>query len=151
MQPRLFLLIISGALAGSFFLPWLNGGLAEFRTPKAIFDAMPKDDLTAIPPVIMVFLGTFALAALVAGMALLGFASRILTLFAGVIPICLFAYAWAEFDAQRQAMGIPELSLDQWEQIWEALQQAFSTGFFVYAGASVLLLLTGLFGSFGRR
>ena len=150
---RLFILLAGLAMAGSYFVTWLE---PPFAGPELSPSAMIGDDLQAI---IMegswqarVFLGGFALAAFTALTALVGRGSGFFALLAGLSPVVLGVYFYSRADEFRDSLGLPfTVDLTDLEAAWGLLEDFIRAGLWMYLGGALILLLAGLAMTLGRR
>lgn len=136
--------VVFGAiLAGSYFLPWLNipGGF----TPNSIPVEPTRDFLRSSPPLLLVFLATFVLGALVALLSLFGARVRMLTLLAAVLPFGVAGYALWNISDTLVAYGMPPIDSTSLSQIFDAFQAVAGTGAYAWFGGAVGLFLAFLF------
>ncbi|MEZ5796703.1 MAG: hypothetical protein R3D63_03950 [Paracoccaceae bacterium] len=155
---RMIALLASAAMVVSLFLPWLNpalgaGGFVPWDLVKNIDpDAETlKKFVTEAPPLLLVFLATFPLAALFALLALVGAPVRLLALLAGGGAIGLIGYALWKLRDQATAMGIPLPTTENLTDYAKASTDVFGYGAFAWAGGAAILLLAALVGFGDRR
>ena len=151
-----FLVFLAGlAMAGSYFVTWIEPPFAgpEF-SPNAIIGL--GDELQRLisegPWQAWVFLGGFALAGLAALVSIVGRASGLLALLAGLSPVVLGVHYYTRVDEFRQTLNIPfEIDVADLNATWEVMEDFVRAGLWMYAGGAVVLLLAGLTLSFGSR
>lgn len=154
MTARPLVLICAALMLGSFFLPWisspLGGDIVPWDAVKGLDSTQIKDMLTNLPPEGMAFFGSFALAALLVLLGLMGASPRLIVFLTGALPVGLVA--WAVYSAMDQgnAMGVPVTSGDVMQVVQE-LSRVIGAGAWAWVGSGALLFLMGLFGSGGRR
>lgn len=154
MSARPLVLIAAAAMVGSFFLPWLASPLGADLVPwdavKGMDNAQIKDMLTNLPPEGMAFFGSFALAALLVLLGLMGASPRPIVFLAGALPVGLVAWAIYSAMDQGNAMGLP-VSGNDLMQVAQEISRMLGVGAWAWVGGGALLFLMGLFGSGGRR
>lgn len=131
--------VFGAVLAGSYFLPWLNvpGGF----TPSSLPIEPTMDFLRQTSPLLLTFLGTFALGALVALLSLFGARVRLLTLLAALLPFGVAGYALWNVSDVLQTYGMPPITGNDLSQIADAIKAVAGTGFYAwFAGAGGLFL-----------
>ncbi|RMF35243.1 MAG: hypothetical protein D6754_13615 [Alphaproteobacteria bacterium] len=133
------------AIAVSFFLPWLNPPLADPVGPHDLFSQLEARQLRELPPGLLLFLGSFALAGLVALLTLIGVCPRFLALSAGLLPLGLIAYVLSQAGRGLERAGLPLPSGADIETVLDALSKVLELGALSYAGGAVMLVLVALF------
>lgn len=153
MSARPLVVIAAAAMVGSIFLPWfaspLGGDLVPWDAMKGLDNAQIKDMLTNLPPEGMAFFGSFALAALLVLLGLMGASPRPIVFLTGAMPVGLVA--WAVYSAinQGNAMGLP-VSGNDLAQVAQEISRMLGVGAWAWIGGGALLFLMGLFGG-GRN
>lgn len=154
---RALAILAAVAMVVGLFLPWLNPETSGVRlVPWDLLKSLEPNLETArkfateSPPELLVFLSTFALAALFGILALLGAPSRLLAFLAGGGAVGIVGYGALRMKDQVQALGIPVPSMDNLAEFAKSAPEVFGMGAFAWAGGAVLLLLTALIG-YGNR
>lgn len=148
MKARPLVLFCAIAMVASFFLPWLAGaigsGTAPWDTFKTLDRSQIEDLLSNLPPSAMAFLASFALAALLVLLGLMGAAPRLIAIVTGAIPVGLAV--WALYNASQPggASGLP-IPQGDFSQVIEQLVEVAGIGAWAWFGGGALLLLLGLF------
>jgi len=150
MSARPVATLAAAAMVGSFFLPWFGTDLVPWDGVNGLDSTQIKDLLTNLPPEGMAFFGSFALAALLVLLGLMGSSPRLIVFVTGAIPVGLVA--WAVFSAMKQgnAMGVP-VSGNDLVQVAEEISRRLGVGAWAWIGGGALLFLMGLFGSSNHR
>lgn len=157
MALRPLIALLAAAMAASYFLPWFNGPLGNGFVPNDVFtDLVRETNLTELPLQLLIYLGSFAGAALLAVLAVIGWAPRLLGLLVGAIPIGLTVWLYADLQAQAEAFGLPLPGFDELSQLWSEefrniLGEVVGLGLWAYAGGSVLLLIASVFAPSAMR
>ena len=132
------------AMAASWFLPWLGGPFGQTLVPHdAIYDSLieaPGD----LPIELLAFVASFALAGLLAVLALFGMAPRALAWIVALIPVGLVARIVLGLRDGARDMGLPVPAADT---VGEALNYAkdfLELGAWMYLGGAAVLLLLAL-------
>lgn len=150
---RLFLILAGAAMAGSYFVTWIEPPLAgaEF-SPNAIIGDDVMQAISEGPWQTWVFLGGFAAAALAALTALLGRGSGLLALLAGLSPVALGVHFYTRADEIRANFGLPfEVNFEDLGQAYELMSDFIRAGLWMYLGGAAILLLAGIAMTLGRR
>jgi len=146
---RLIVILAGAAMGASAFLNWMSMPFAGGFTP---WDALRPVLGPDAPLEVWIFAGTFALGALAALVAVLGQASRLITLLAGLAP---FAAAFWNQTQANNTLGLVGMNLWDFRQdMGNAVGQMMEIvdiGFFAYWGGAVLLIIAGLSAGGGRR
>lgn len=149
MTARPLVLISAAAMLGSFFLPWTASGFGSDLVPWTVVKGLDsnqiKELVTNLPPEGMAFAASFALAALLLLLGVIGASPRLIVLVAGALPVGLVA--WAVYSAVNQgnALGLP-VSGNDVMQVAQDLSGLIGTGAWVWLVSGAVLLLIGLFG-----
>lgn len=148
-----FLVFLAGAaMAGSYFVTWLEPPFAgQELSPSAMIGEDLQRLVSEGPWQAWVFLGGFALAALSAVVAVLGRASGLLSILAGVSPIVLIVHFYTRAEDLRTDLGLPfAIDFQDLGQAWEMTSDFVRTGLWMYLGGAAVLFLAGLALSFSR-
>jgi hypothetical protein len=148
MVARQIALLCSLAILASLFLPWIVTPIGNNLVPWDVLPAFERTEVEtyvrSAPPEVLVFLGSFLLAALFVLLALIGREKRSLAFLTGVGPVGLAGLAvWRE----RERLGLAELELTM-EEMNSLLAQAsavLGTGGWAWIGGAALLLLLSIF------
>jgi hypothetical protein len=148
MLSRQFALLCALAILGSLFLPWVITPIGSNLVPWDVLPAFERpaieEYVRAAPPQVLVFLGSFVLAALFALLSLIGRETRLVALLTGALPVGLVG--WAVYSVREQ-LNLAELEMTG-EDLWALFQQAsdaLGTGGWAWIGGAALLFLLGLF------
>ena len=148
MSVRPFALIAAAAMVGGFFLPWMSGptgaSLVPFDAVKGLNSTQLQDMLTSLPPEGMAFFASFALAALLVLLAIMGFAPRLLTFVTGGIPMGFLGWGYYKVTQTGSFMGTPASGTDM-SQLFQQLTDMLGVGAWAWLGGGAMLLLMGLF------
>lgn len=138
-------IVFGAALAGSYFLPWLDvAGVSGF-VPREINPQPTLDYVKEAPPLLLAFLATFALGALVAVLSLFGARVRLLTLIAALLPFGVAGYTlWNTSDVLQQ-YGMPPLTGNDLSQMFDTVRGVAGLGFYAWIGGALGLFLAFLF------
>lgn len=154
MSARPFALIAAAAMVGGFFLPWMSAptgaALVPFDAVKGLESTQLQDMLTSLPPEGMAFFASFALAALLVLLGLMGAAPRLIVFVTGAIPVGFVAWGLYSAMTKGNAMGVPVTGTDLM-QIAEEASRLLGPGAWAWLGGGALLFLMGLFGAGSRR
>lgn len=146
-------LLCSAAILASIFLPWfttaLGGALVPWDIVRPLNAEQMQEAVRSAPPEVMVFLGSFALAALFLLLALIGQESKLLAFLTGAIPAGLVAWVVLSASNRVELSGLPIRSGDL-SQLLEQATEVLGPGAWAWGGGAALLLLLGLFDP-GRR
>ena len=93
MVSRSVVMLVSALMAASFFLNWYSLEGAGPVTPMATLVPLLEEQARNVPMHLVLFYGSFALAALGTMMCLIGYCSRYVTLATGLLPIGLYIFA----------------------------------------------------------
>ena len=144
--------LAGAAMAVSFFLTWLRtqvGPVGLSASPSRVLDRGPLLEVVQSDTVLLAFLATFALGALVALSGLLfRRVGRLLVLLTGAAPIALLVW-----QSDRVIEAIPGLRWPSWDEVsiefvqavWGQVQPYLGAGAYAYAGGALVLLLLALF------
>ena len=141
MQPVIGL--SAGVIAASFFLTWLSIPFGEAIAPYRLITET-GGDLGNAPKEVFVFLGSFALAALVAILAFTSGCSRFLALAAGLLPLGLIAYLLVSGANEASGMGLPMPSGGDIGAAFDLLKQFVEIGLYCYVGGAVVLTIAAI-------
>lgn len=150
---RFIIFLAGAAMAASYFVTWIEPPFAGAEISPA---ANIGDGLSQLiqdgPWQAWVFLGGFALAGLAALLALLGRASGLLAILAGLSPVVLIVDLVMRAEDLRTDLGLPfEIDTSNLAQAWDVASDFVRAGLWMYAVGAGLLLLAGLSVSFSRR
>lgn len=137
-----------GAMAASYFLPWLAGGLlgGAAVVPHEVLTPLAQELGAETPVELWAFLATFALAVIVAVLALVNASSRVLVLAAGAAPFAWLGWMFLRARNGAEATGLP-LPTPDWNDfsaIWEMLQEVAQFGLWAYLGGALLLVVLAI-------
>ncbi len=150
---RFVIFLAGAAMAASYFVTWIEPPFAgaEFSPSAFIGDDIQQAVIDG-PWQVWVFLGGFVAAALTALVALMGRASALLSLLAGLSPVALGVHFYMRADEVRADLGLPfELDFQDVGQAYELMGDFIRTGLYMYFGGALLLLLAGFVLSLGTR
>ncbi|MBF9045436.1 hypothetical protein HKCCE4037_19025 [Rhodobacterales bacterium HKCCE4037] len=150
---RLFIFLAGAAMAGSYFVTWIEPPLAgtEF-SPSAVIGDDVMQVVSDGPWQAWVFLGGFVAAALAALTGLLGRGSGLLSLLAGLSPVVLGFHFYSRADEIRANFGLPfEVNFQDVGQAYELMSDFIRAGLWMYLGGAAVLLLAGIAMTLGRR
>lgn len=134
-------LLAAAAMVGSFFLPWLSI-LGEDLIPyDMIGDQIPLSDL---PWRGLVFLSSFALAALAIVLLVIQRAAGIVMVIAGAIPFALIAESVFGVREQAQDLGLPLPDGGNLLEVGQRMREFIDMGLPVYLVAAAVMVLVGL-------
>lgn len=154
---RALALLAAAAMVVSLFLPWLN--LGQIGTGFVPWDLIKNldpdaDALTRFasdsPPALLVFLATFALAALFLVLSVLGLPSRLLALLTGGAAAGVVGFVFLRARQGVLDLGVPVPSGNDLSELGNQATNLMGLGAWAWGGGAVILLLAGLIG-FGRR
>lgn len=134
--------IVAAIMAASFFMPWVDF-FGESHAPLVFLD----DGVQALldgPWQLLVFLSSFALAALAALVALAGRAAGLLMLVAGAIPFGLIAQQVFGVRSQIQDAGFPVPQFDDPVSALNSVREVLDIGAHAYFASAAALILIGL-------
>ncbi len=151
MSMKLFVLILSAAIVVSLFMPWLNAPIGASLVPWDLISQMNADDLRVAPPLILGFIVSFALAALLVVLCLTNSENRLVAFFTGALPLGLLAFVIFQASDELSNIGLPQPQTADFRQLFEQAVQVLGYGAFTYFGSAALLLLISLFDRGGRN
>jgi hypothetical protein len=134
--------IVAAFMAISFFMPWVEF-LGESHGPQ-LFREDGLDGLLKGPWQLLVFLSSFAVAALAVLVALMGRAAGLLMLIAGAIPFGLIAQQAMSARDQFEDAGVPVPRLDNPMEAFETIREFLAIGAPIYFVSAAALVLIGL-------
>lgn len=149
-----FIVFVAGvAMALSFAVTWFEAPFAgQDLSPLSVFGEQLQTYISDGPWQIWVFFGGFVLAALAAAVALLGRASAILALLAGLSPVVLGVHFYLRADELRGQLPLPvQVDFSDLGAAWDVLNGFVAQGLYMYAGGALVLLLAGVALSSGQR
>jgi hypothetical protein len=153
MSSRFLAFLAAAAMVASLFLSWTATALGESLIPWQAVRSMGQDQaqllLKNAPPEVLVFLGSFAFAAVFLLMTLIGRESKFLALLAGAGPVGLVAWGIWSTSSQIDFAGIPVSSGDLGDLLAQATE-ILGPGAWAWIGGAGVLLLLGLLDP-GRR
>jgi hypothetical protein len=148
MISRQLALLCALAILASLFLPWVTTPIGSNLVP---WDALPAFERPAIEtyvreasPQVLVYLGSFLLAALFVLLSLFGQETRLVALLTGALPVGLVG--WAVYSVREQ-LNLAEFDLTG-EEMWALFQQAsdaLGAGGWAWIGGAALLFLLSIF------
>jgi hypothetical protein len=150
---RAILFLAGAVMAASWGLPWIE-------PPFAGADLSPmslvRDGRLALGTQsswqTWVFLGGFALAALVALLAFGGRRAGFLALLAGLSPFVVLGDAVIRADSLRRDLGLPvPFDFGDLRASWALIENFVRLGLWAYLGGAAVLLVVGLAALFVRR
>lgn len=130
------------AMAASWFLPWIAGPFGQSLVPHdAIYEGL-REDPAGLPLELLVFVASFAVAALLALLALFNSAPRGLAWLAALIPAGLVVRIAIGLRDSVEDIGLPMPALDTVAEAMDYAKEFFDLGAWMYlGGAGVLLIL----------
>lgn len=137
-------MVCGAAIAGSLFLPWIDAGPLGTVAPWSFLKDTDWSQLSAQPVPVLVFLATFALGALSAVLALVGWAPRPLSLVTGLLPWGLAAWVWFKAADQLRSLGLPVPDTADLMGAVQDTAQIASFGIYLWFGGAALLLVVSL-------
>lgn len=148
MVSRQIALLAALAMLAGLFLPWIVTPIGSNLAP---WDALPafergpvEDYVRNATPEVLVFLGSFLLAALFVVVSIVGQEKRSLAFLTGIGPVGLAGYLiWQN----REALALAELEYTM-EEATQYVAQAsaiLGTGGWIWIGGAVVLLLLSIF------
>lgn len=153
-------LLGGGAVAASYFLPWLavpsllEGGPHDVVAPLVEqfgYDGLLAEDglLAQVPWEGLALAATFPVSALLVILALMRSAPAWLALLCGAVPFALVGLAYLQRGETTAQFGLPPLpdQLIPFDQFMELAQQFVGVGLWAYLAGSLLLII----GSFAPR
>ena len=153
MSSRLLAFLCAAAMIASLFLSWTASGLGESLIPWQLIQSQSQDQIRALlenaPPEVLVFLASFALAAVFLLLTLIGRESKFLALLTGAGPVGLVAWGIWSASSQIDFAGIPVSSGDLGDLMAQATK-LLGPGAWAWIGGAAILLLLGLLDP-GRR
>jgi hypothetical protein len=154
MRTRFFALFCAALMLVSLFLPWFEVPYGQSFVP---FDALRQLDAKQIdmvvknlPPEGMAFFGSFALAALMLLLGLMGSTPRFLALATGALPVGLVVWALLSGANQAGASGLNIPARDLVEFLKQAAE-FIGVGAWAWIGSGTSLLILGLVDPGQRR
>jgi hypothetical protein len=145
MALRNLVLVLAGAIFASLFMPWINAPIGGSLVPWDILTQIDPDDLKNAPPVLLAFIVSFALAALLVVLCLTNSENKFVAFVTGALPFGLLAFVVFQASEELTGLGLPQPQTDDLGQLGEQLLQVFSFGAFTYFGCALILLLISLF------
>lgn len=151
---RTLVTLFAAAMAISWFLPWFSGPLADGSTPSGmgpgLYDQVTAEGfkLSDIPTEVLLFVASFAFAALFGVMALAGLTSRLGALVTGALPVAAAVVSVMHGMNYAADFGLPidplELSANDLRATAKLLSEFLAVGSWVYLAGAAGLLLTGI-------
>lgn len=155
---RALSLLAAAAMVVSLFLPWIAAtGLGLSFVPFDLVRGLDPDVaavqefVTAAPPLLLVFLSSFVLAALFVILAIVGLPSRLLALFAGGAAVGSVVYGFLQARDGTLSTGLPLPETNDLSQIAQSAMDVMGMGAWVWGVGAVVMLLAGLLGIGDRR
>ncbi|MCB1337192.1 MAG: hypothetical protein KDK10_06975 [Maritimibacter sp.] len=152
--------LFAAAMAVSWFLPWFSGPLAEGSTPSVmgpdLYKLVTSDGfkMSDIPTEVLLFVASFAFAALFGLLALMGLASRLGALITGALPVAAVAVSLMRGASYAADLGLPidflEVSGNDLRATVKLVSEFLAVGAWLYLAGAAGLLLTGLLVPQGR-
>ncbi|CAN1566553.1 hypothetical protein MCELHM10_02942 [Paracoccaceae bacterium] len=153
MSSRVLAFLAAAAMLASLFLSWTASALGQSLIPWEWVQSLGQDQarlmLENAPPEVLVFLASFALAAVFLLMTLIGRESKFLALLTGAGPVGLVAWGIWSTASQIDFAGVPVSSGDLGDLLAQATD-LLGPGAWAWIGGAAVLLLLGLLDP-GRR
>lgn len=150
---RMVIFAAGAAMAASYFVTWVEPPFAgqEFSPSSMIGDDL-QSLITEGSWQARVFVGGFAVAALAGVLALIGRASGLIALLAGLSPLVLLVHFYTRASDLQADLGLPfTVDFQDLGQAWDLMGDYVRAGLWMYLGGGAILLLAGLSMVFGRR
>lgn len=150
---RVILFLAGAVMAASWGLPWIEPPFAGANLSPMSLVRDGRLSLGAQSPwQAWVFLGGFAVAALVALLAFGGRRAGSLALMAGLSPFVVAGDAMIRAETLRRDLGLPvPFDFSDLRASWALIENFVRLGLWAYLGGATLLLLVGLAALFARR
>ena len=153
MSSRFLAFLAAAAMVASLFLSWTAVALGQSLIPWEWAQSLGQDQarlmLENAPPEVLVFLASFALAAVFLLMTLIGRESKFLALLTGAGPVGLVAWGIWSTSSQINFGSVPVSSSDLGDLFAQATD-LLGPGAWAWIGGAAVLLLLGLMDP-GRR
>lgn len=153
-KPMLFrpLVILAAlAMAASYFLGWMPAPLRGSAVPHDWLTEPLMKDAANAPIEVLIFAASFALAALLAVLGLMGVAPRWLAFLVGIIPVGLMGRLALAMRDGATDIGLPIPSNSTLMEAVELIAKMLEPGAWMYLGGAAVLLLLALIDPGKRR
>lgn len=153
MKTRFLVLLCAAAMLGSLFLPWFSAPFGEdvipFQAIRQLNSNQIERMLNNMPPEAMAFVASFALAALLLVVGLMGSTPRLLAILTGALPVGLVGWTVISSSNRASSAGI-NLPRGDVVEILQRASEFIGIGAWAWIGGGVVMLVLGLFDP-GRR
>jgi hypothetical protein len=148
MISRQIALLCALAMLASLFLPWVTTPIGPNLVP---WDALPAFERPVLEtyvreasPQVLVFLGSFLLAALFVILSLFGQETRLVAFLTGALPVGLVG--WTIYTVREQLnFAEMEMNGETASALFQQASDALGAGGWAWIGGAALLFLLGLF------
>lgn len=144
MKQKSLVIICGAAIAASLFLPWAAAGVGASIVPWDQVKGTDWANLAEQPPLLLAFLASFALGALAAVLAVIGWAPRFLALVTALLPFGLAGYVWLQASDVLTGLGLSPPAGETLSVAYDWVVEVAAFGFYIWAGGAALLLLVAL-------
>ncbi len=144
MRSGTLVTILAAAMAASWILPWIDTPLGSL-SPRQGFADFDWQNVMQAAPLTQAFLASFAAAALLLLLSLLGWGFRLLMLLAGVLPFGIAGYVWLDARDRLTGIGVPLPANGNPLKLFDQFRDVLGLGLYIYFGAALLLLVIALF------
>jgi hypothetical protein len=148
MRTRQLALLCSVAILASLFLPWITTPIGNNLVP---WDALPaferatlEEYVRASPPQVLVYLGSFLLAAFFLILSIFGKETRLVAFLTGALPVGLAG--WAVYSVREQ-LNLSELqgTMEEATALFQQGSEALGPGGWAWLGGAALILILSIF------
>jgi hypothetical protein len=147
---RLLVVVPAAAIVGSLFLPWFDSPFGGRIVPVELLQEIDFSTMPDVPPLVLAFLATFPLAALLFFLGISNGSTRLLALVTGLIPFGLLAYGVVQAGNEMSNLGGFQPRGEDIAQVFDELLPLIGAGAMLYLGSAFLLVIAGLTGSSAR-
>jgi hypothetical protein len=145
MAFRNLVLLLAAGIVISLFMPWLNAPVGPSMVPWDVLSQMDTTNLNEAPPLLLAFIASFALAALLLVLCLTNSEHKLMAVVTGALPLGLLAFVLFQASEELTNLGLPQPQTSDLAQLAEQMMQVFGFGAFIYFGCAALLFLISLF------
>ncbi len=145
MVLRNLVLLLAAAIVVSLFMPWIKAPIGASLVPWDVLTRMDNAAFQQAPPLILGFIVSFALAALLVVLCLTGSEHKLIALATGSLPLGLLAFVVFQATEELTRLGMPQPQTGDIGQLLEQVVQVFGPGAFTYFSSAAVLLLISLF------
>ena len=142
-------LLLASAMVVSLFLPWIATPVGNRMVPwelvRQLSPNQAVDLLKGAPPEVWALVASFACAALLVVMCVLGIEGKLFALLTGAIPLGLVGYGDYEGTNAAGNLGLPQFNFHDWQQILDQIRHSFGPGLYAWLGGAAVLFVVSLF------